>query len=39
MTQFRAFHSGKIATVEQMFLSAVLSHSAAQEKFILQLRY
>lgn len=35
MTSFGTFHSEKIATVEQMFLSAVISHSATQEKLIL----
>jgi len=34
MTSFGAFHSKKIATVEQMFLSAVISHNVIQKKLI-----
>lgn len=35
MTSFGAFHSEKIAAVEQMYLSAIISYNATQEKLIL----
>lgn len=37
MTSFGAFYSEKIATVEQMFPSAVISHNATEEKLIVQM--
>lgn len=37
MTSFGAFYSEKVATVEQMFPSAVISHNATEEKLIVQM--